>query len=407
MSIGQSLRETLAIAAVRGVNWMSRVSGRGAGTVAGGRVGLWIDPSLLSKLARGRTIVLVSGTNGKTTTTALCAAGWGGDVATNVTGSNMPPGHVAALVGSRSNRAVLEADEAWLDIVVRATSPTVVVLLNLSRDQLDRASEVRQMAERWHQCLAAPENAQLVVVANANDPLVAYAAMASANVRWCDVATSWMADARSCPRCTLPLEHTDDNWNCSSCGFAKPASLAAKLDDVLLVGDEHADLDLSIPGQFNRANATLAATALAELGVGLDGAVARMNNLSGVAGRFSLRRWGGHTLRLLLAKNPAGFDALLSTVGEGESDVWVAINAQIADGRDPSWLYDVAFERLRGHRVWCMGERRLDLATRLDYADVDYSIVDDLASLPKSTLPVEVLANYTAFSEWMARTTPC
>jgi UDP-N-acetylmuramyl tripeptide synthase len=310
-------------------------------------------------------------------------------------------------VGSRSNRAVLEADEAWLDIVVRATSPTVVVLLNLSRDQLDRASEVRQMAERWHQCLAAPENAQLVVVANANDPLVAYAAMASANVRWCDVATSWMADARSCPRCTLPLEHTDDNWNCSSCGFAKPASLAAKLDDVLLVGDEHADLDLSIPGQFNRANATLAATALAELGVGLDGAVARMNNLSGVAGRFSLRRWGGHTLRLLLAKNPAGFDALLSTVGEGESDVWVAINAQIADGRDPSWLYDVAFERLRGHRVWCMGERRLDLATRLDYADVDYSIVDDLASLPKSTLPVEVLANYTAFSEWMARTTPC
>jgi UDP-N-acetylmuramyl tripeptide synthase len=407
MSIGQSLREKLAIVAVRCVNWMSRVSGRGAGTVAGGRVGLWIDPSLLSKLASGRTIVLVSGTNGKTTTTALCAAGWGGDVATNVTGSNMPPGHVAALVGSRSTRAVLEADEAWLDIVVRATRPSVVVLLNLSRDQLDRASEVRQMAERWHQCLAAPENAQLVVVANANDPLVAYAAMASSNVRWCDVVTSWMADARSCPRCTLPLEHTDDDWHCSSCGFAKPTSLAAKLDEVLHVGDEHADLDLSIPGQFNRANATLAAAALAELGVGLDDAVARMNNLSGVAGRFSLRRWGGHTLRLLLAKNPAGFDALLSTVGEGESDVWVAINAQVADGHDPSWLYDVAFERLRGHRVWCLGERRLDLATRLDYAGVDFRIVDDLASLPNSTSPVEVLANYTAFSEWMARTTPC
>ena len=392
--------------AVRGVNWMSRATGRGAGTVAGGRVGLWIDPDLLAKLARGRTIVLVSGTNGKTTTTALCAAGWGGDVATNVTGSNMPPGHVAALVGSTSERVVLEADEAWLANVVRATSPRVVVLLNLSRDQLDRASEVRQMAERWHQCLAAPENAQLVVVANANDPLVAYAATASSNVRWCDVATSWMADARSCPRCTLPLEHSDNDWHCS-CGFAKPSTLAATLDGVLHVGSEQAELDLSIPGDFNRGNASLAATALAELGVGLGGAVARMNTLSGVAGRFTLRRWGRHTLRLLLAKNPAGFDALLSTVDQGDSDVWVAINAQIADGRDPSWLYDVAFERLRGHRVWCLGERRLDLATRLDYADVDYEIVDDVTSLPVSAAPVEMLANYTAFSEWMARTTAC
>jgi len=67
----------------------------------------------------------------------------------------------------------------------------------------------------------------------------------------------------------------------------------------------------------------------------------------------------------------------------------------------------VAFERLRGHRVWCLGERRLDLATRLDYADVDYEIVDDVTSLPVSAAPVEMLANYTAFSEWMARTTAC
>jgi UDP-N-acetylmuramyl tripeptide synthase len=406
MSTGPSLREKLAISAVRVVNWLSRVSRRGAGTVAGGRVGLWIDPGLLAKLARGRTIILVSGTNGKTTTTALCASGWGGEVATNVTGSNMPPGHVAALVGASSTRAVLEVDEAWLDTVVRATSPRVVVLLNLSRDQLDRASEVRQLAERWHQCLAAPENAGLVVVANANDPLVAYAATASSNVRWCDVATSWMADASSCPRCTLPLDNDDSGWYCS-CGFARSRTFAAALDDVLRVGNERAPLNLSIPGAFNRANAALAATALAELGVGLEDAVARMNELTGVAGRFSLRRWGEHTLRLLLAKNPAGFDALLTMVSAGNSDVWIAINAQVADGRDPSWLYDVAFEQLRGHRVWCMGERRLDLATRLDYADVDYEVVDDLTVLPVSGASVDVLANYTAFSEWMERSTPC
>lgn len=406
MSTGPTLRQTVAVAVVRIVNWASRLSRRGAGTVAGGRAGLWTDPELLAKLARGRTIILVSGTNGKTTTTALAVAGWGGPVATNITGANMPAGHVAALVGSSHERVVLEVDEAWLAVVVRDTRPHVVVLLNLSRDQLDRAGEVRQMAERWHQCLASTEGSGVVVVANANDPLVAYAASASTNVRWCDVATNWLADARSCPRCTLPLELDANSWHCS-CGFTKPSSLTTTLNGDLCVGPARAQLDLSLPGAFNRGNAALAATALVEMGVELDDAVTRMNALRGVAGRFTIRRWNQHTLRLLLAKNPAGFDALLSTVDQGDSDVWIAINAQIADGRDPSWLYDVAFERLRGHRVWCMGERRLDLATRLDYAGVDFEVVDDPISLAVTPGTVALLANYTAFSEWMARTTPC
>src|ERR1017187_1746962 len=205
MGMGHSPRDTLAIAALKTVNWLSRASGRGAGTVAGGRVGLRIAPRLLESLARGRTIIVVSGTNGKTTTTALCAAGWGGHVTTNATGANMPAGHVAALAGSTSQHVVLEVDEAWLGDVVRATRPRVVVLLNLSRDQLDRANEVRQMAERWRRSLAASDH-ELVVVANANDPLVVYAALDAPRVRWCDVPTSWTGDAQSCPRCTQPLE---------------------------------------------------------------------------------------------------------------------------------------------------------------------------------------------------------
>jgi UDP-N-acetylmuramyl tripeptide synthase len=132
-----------------------------------------------------------------------------------------------------------------------------------------------------------------------------------------------------------------------------------------------------------------------------------MQRVTGVAGRYTLRSWNGHQLRLLLAKNPAGFDALLTTVPEGTCDVWVAINANIADGRDPSWLYDVAFEQLVGHRVWCLGDRRLDLATRLDYAGVSYRIADDAAQIPVGEGPVNLLANYTAFQEWMARSRPC
>jgi UDP-N-acetylmuramyl tripeptide synthase len=382
------------------------MSGRGAGTVAGGRVGLKIAPRLLATLARGRTIIVVSGTNGKTTTTALCVAGWGGEVATNATGSNMAPGHVAALASSSSQRVVLEVDEAWLGDVVKATQPRVVVLLNLSRDQLDRANEVRQMSERWRQCLGSSDAHDVVVVANANDPLVVYAALDARHVRWCDVATAWTGDAQSCPRCTLALSHSDSSWSCT-CGLAKPAQATTHVNGELSVGPHSVALALSIPGEFNRGNAALAATALVEVGVRLSDGGPRMTSVTGVAGRYTVRSWSSRQLRLLLAKNPAGFDALLSTVPSDSSHVWVAINANVADGRDPSWLYDVAFEELAGHVVWCLGSRRLDLATRLDYAGVDYRIVDDLSELPATGEPVALLANYTAFQEWMARSRPC
>jgi UDP-N-acetylmuramyl tripeptide synthase len=400
-----SARENLAVSALRSVNWVSRVTGRGAGTVAGGRVGLRIAPDLLAVLARDRTVIVVSGTNGKTTTTALCVAGWGGQVTTNATGANMPAGHVAALAASDSQHVVLEVDEAWLPDVLTAVKPKVVIVLNLSRDQLDRANEVRQMSERWRMSLAALGDDQ-VVIANANDPLVVYAALDATTVRWCDVPTNWTLDAQSCPRCTLPLEHSPSGWRCT-CGLAKPDAVTTSLNGELTVGSEHEALSLSIPGEYNRGNAAMAATALSEMGVPLSQSIPRMQSVTGVAGRYTVRTWQGRQLRLLLAKNPAGFDALLSTVDPQPTDVWVAINANIADGRDPAWLYDVAFESLKGHVVWCLGERRLDLATRLDYAGVEYRVVEDLANLPVTTTPVELLANYTAFQEWMSRSAPC
>lgn len=373
--------------------------------MAGGRAGLAIDPDLLGDLARGRRVIVVSGTNGKTTTTAFVVAGWGGEVATNATGANMPAGHVAALVGGSSDRVVLETDEAWLSEVVARVKPCVVVLLNLSRDQLDRANEVRQMAERWRRCLSAEAAGDLVVVANANDPLVVWAASEAPTVRWCDVPTSWLADARSCPRCTRPLSHEAGTWHCA-CGLQKPPVTTTTSPGEISVGGVRTPVALSLPGEFNVGNAAMAATALAEVAVTPADALAAMATVTGVAGRFTQRRWRGRALRLLLAKNPAGFEALLSAVEPTGTDVWVAINAQIADGRDPSWLYDVPFERLRGHRVWCLGERRLDLATRLDYAGVDHVVVDDLAALPAGEQPIELLANYTAFAEWLGRTTP-
>lgn len=404
MSRALSLRDEIAKEAVRAVNLVSRLASGGSGTVIGGRVGLAISPSLLTSLSRDRDIALVSGTNGKTTTTAMIASGWGRHVATNATGSNMPEGHVAALASSKSSRVVLEADEAWLPHVVRATSPRVVVLLNLSRDQLDRANEVRQLAERWRALFS--EGSGVTVVANANDPLVVYAAEPASGVAWCDVPTPWNTDAVSCPKCTQPLNFSANRW-WSACGFEKPSFMATTLSEELVVRGSALDLDLSLPGAFNEANAAMALTALSFLGAPLDAALARINMLSSVEGRFSVREWKGHRLRLLLAKNPAGFSAMLDTVPEDGTDVWAAINARTADGKDPSWLYDVPFERLRGHRVYCFGERKLDLATRLDYAGVECIVVDDEKEPPPSRGVTNVLANYTAFQEWREKSDPC
>jgi UDP-N-acetylmuramyl tripeptide synthase len=405
MSNGPGIRDYLAISGVRLVNRLSRMTRRGSGTVAGGRVGLRLAPDLLATMSQGRTTVLVSGTNGKTTTTSLITVGWGGPVTFNATGANMPAGHVAALAESSERRTVLEVDEAWLPTVLAATGPRVVVLLNLSRDQLDRASEVRQMAERWRGALAQSSGTE-VVVANANDPLVVYAAEEAARVVWCDVPTTWRADAVSCPKCTSALSHDANSWHCR-CGVAQPHVVTSTLGGELVVGGHLVELDLAMPGEFNRANAAMALTALDVVGVDLAEAVQRINAVSSVAGRFSLRQWSGHRFRLLLAKNPAGFAAMLGTVPRDESDVWVAINARVADGRDPSWLFDVPFEELAGHRVFAMGDRRLDLATRLDYAGVDYVIVDDESTVPVSSDVTLLLANYTAFSDWLARSSPC
>jgi len=387
--------------ALRVVNRLSRQFGLGSGTVAGGRVALAIDPTLLQKLSRRRRIVLVSGTNGKTTTTALVVAALG-SAATNNTGSNMPPGHVAALVASSETFVVLETDEAWLPTVMSQVSPDVVVLLNLSRDQLDRSSEVRVVVEKWRSAL---HHTNAIVVANAADPLVAYAAVSQigSKVVWVDAGLEWSGDARSCPQCTEPLDPIGE-WRCV-CGFARP-HIDFALGGELSGPNETVPLTMVLPGEFNRSNGAMAVVAAAQCGVPLRLGAERVGQVQSVAGRFTLRRYNGRTWRLLLAKNPAGVAALIDLVREGR-DVVVAINDHVADGLDPSWLYDAPFDRLRGRRVWCSGDRALDLATRLDYADVEFALVEGLAPELEHNDVVDVVANYTAFAQWMEKSEPC
>ncbi len=410
---GQGLpaRTRLAVAVGGAVGALSRRLGRGTGSVIGGRAILAIDSDALRRLSRGRRVAVVSGTNGKTTTTSLLSAALktAGPVVSNVLGANLPPGLTAALAATpgRPRQAALEVDEAWLPQVVAATDPVVVLLLNLSRDQLDRNNEVRRLAASWRTLLTERTARGMAphVVANADDPLVAWAAQGTESVTWVGAGQRWTADAAGCPSCGGRIRFAGEpggGWACGECRLCRPSlDLWIEGDDVVSRDGRRVAVRLQLPGRVNRANAAMAVAAATRFGVDSDRAAAAMAATTEVAGRYRTVTVGGVEARLLLAKNPAGWLEVFDLLSPVPTPVVVAINAQIADGKDPSWLWDVPFERLGGRLVVATGERSADLGVRLHYADVEHRRQPDLLQAiveAGATRPqVDVVANYTSF----------
>jgi len=402
-------RATVAAWAGRVTAALSRRLGRGDGTVIGGRVSLLVDPHALAHLGAGRWVGLVSGTNGKTTTTRLLTAALGtiGPVVTNPQGSNLPPGLVAGLSGAAPGAAAaLEVDEAWLGTAAEALHPATLTLLNLTRDQLDRVAEVRRLAERWRGVVAATLGTH--VVANADDPLVAWAAGAADPDRctWVGAGQPWLHDASGCPACGGRIRWDGPVWACGDCGLRRPdPALWVDGDGVVEADGTQHHFELHLPGRANRANAAMAAATARQAGVTLDAAFAAMGSTAAVDGRYRRADVGRSTARLLLAKNPAGWLEVFDMLAPPPGPVVVVVNARIADGRDPSWLWDVPFERLAGRPVAASGERCRDLAVRLHYADVEHQRIADPVEAIKALGPgpVDVAANYTALRDLDAR----
>lgn len=406
----RSLRTELALRAGRLAGALSRAGRVGAGVTIGGRVALALAPGALAELAGGRVLCSVSGTNGKTTTTRLIAAALrasGRAVTSNTTGANLASGLVSALSGS-PDPAVLEVDEAVLPRAAAALDPSLMVLTNLSRDQLDRYGEVGTVAGRWREMLALRPGQR--VVANLRDPFVVWAAQ-PARALWVDTGMTWREDATVCPACGSLLEWRD-GWFGSACGFEQPPADAVLRDGVFTMGSEQVALSLALPGRWNEANAAMALAAATELGVGLAGAAEAVAGVGEVAGRQATWRLpDGREARLLLAKNPAGWTEVLAYLAATGSGVVIALNCRIADGRDPSWLWDVPFELLAAApagpapgpavpmMVAASGERFLDLAVRLRYAGVDFALeADPMAAAAKvGGDRVDIVATYTAF----------
>ena len=406
---GRSLRLRLATAAGDLAAVLSRLAGRGSGASIRGQVLTRIEPNAFAELLRGRIVLAVSGTNGKTTTTHLLAAairaGLGSQadrLVTNADGANLHYGIASALSQAPSaDIAVLETDERVVGDMIATGAPRVLVFLNFSRDQLDRHHEIKALGRSWRTALEKAGTAGPVIVANASDPLVVWSAGTAAQVIWVETDTQWSADAALCPACGAMLVRVPgsdrDRWDCPGCELTQPEPSYVVMDgSVRLPDGELLTPQLQVPGRFNISNAACALAAAVQFGVDPQTALTGMATVTAPAGRYATARFGETQARLLLAKNPAGWAEALPLAAS--DPVVLAIDSVAADGKDVSWLWDVEYEQLAGRHVIATGPRAQDLAVRLSYAGVEHSVVPDLMdALAGHPQPVDVIATYTPF----------
>ena len=418
----------------------SRRLGRSGGTTAPGRLMLRLSPGALGRMSRELEAgsVLVSATNGKTTSAAMIAAALGRDgraLVHNRAGSNMSWGVATALLDAGrapGQLGLFEVDEAWLPGVARAVHPRLLLLSNLFRDQLDRYGELELLADRWAE-LVTELDGRAGFVLNADDPLVADLGRERRGVTYFGLeddsqalpALQHAADSKHCRNCgaayayeAVYLGHLG-RYRCPSCGRERPrpqvAATRVELEGMsgsrVEVRTPQGELTvrLPLPGLYNVYNAIAALATALELGVPAATAGEALERFAGTFGRVETIPIDGRRLSILLVKNPAGANEVMRTLTleDGELDLWLALNDGIADGRDVSWIWDADFEVLAGRvrRAVCSGTRAEEMGLRLKYAGIgeEAIVVDrDLAGSLDSALrgaeseSVYALPTYTA-----------
>jgi len=395
---------------------LSRVAGAGGGTTVPGKL-LWkLDPGAVDRLAARlpHGSALISATNGKTTTAAMVARILAPSqrLAHNRSGANLVSGVASALLAARdAELGLFEVDEAALPEVARRLQPRAVSLGNLFRDQLDRYGELELLAERWRATVQElPAEATLVV--NGDDPQVGDLARERPgstvfgldDPRHASAELQHAADSKWCVRCGSPysyaaayIGHLGD-YRCPACGHARPR-LDVLAREIELRGLESASFDLvapegscrvelGLPGLYNVYNALAAAALARALGTSLDAIQAGLQGFSAAFGRFERIAIGERSLLVLLIKNPAGANEVVRTLLSGDAPrlLLVALNDEIADGRDVSWIWDVDFEPLLGglERLIASGERAAELALRFKYAGLPDEAIEVVTSLEEA-----------------------
>jgi UDP-N-acetylmuramyl tripeptide synthase len=405
----------LESAALRVAGKLSRVTGRGGGTTLPGKL-LWkLDPGAIDLLARRlpQGSVLISATNGKTTSSAMVAEILHPRlrVAHNNSGANLVSGVASTLLrASGAELGLFEVDEGALPEVARRVRPKALLLGNLFRDQLDRYGELEIVAARWREAVAELPDAQLVL--NGDDPQVGDLARVHGGARLFGLddprrarpALQHAADSKYCLRCGTPYDYAAayvghlGDYTCPNCGHARPA-LDVIARDIELQGLDGASftlhapegetrVQLALPGLYNVYNAVGAGALALALGVPIGEVAAGLERFSAAFGRFERIAIGDRQLLMLLIKNPAGANEVVRTLVEGSAPrvAVIALNDEIADGRDVSWIWDVDFEPLLEglDTLVATGERAAELALRFAYGGLPRDRIEVVPSLEKA-----------------------
>ena len=417
-------RASAAVIAGRLAGATARRLGRGGGTSLPGLVARRLDPRIATYLSAQlrRGSVVITGTNGKTTTSGLTASvlrASGARVWRNREGANLVRGVSAALIirARPSGRlrwggnaaAVFEVDEAAFPQVVAEIGPRVIVVTNLFRDQLDRYGEVDTVAERWRAAIQRlPSPATLAL--NADDPAIAVLGEDAGQSRSLFFGVESLAadsqsederveviDTRVCPRCRSVLTFSQrfyshiGHWACGACGLSRPRPAVAAREVaqdglngtrfVLVTEAGECEVTLPLPGLYNVYNALAAVAAGLAMDADLTvipGALARFTPAFGRAERITVE---GREIHLLLAKNPTGLNQVLRALAQagGRARLLLLLNDHPADGEDVSWIWDADFEQIAQARpefLMAGGARAFDLALRLKYAGTPAQAVE-------------------------------
>jgi hypothetical protein len=355
-------------------------------------------PSSLAVAARGRRVVLVTGTNGKTTTTALLVAALGGQVATNAGNHNFYCGLLDALLSSTAPVAVLEVDELWLPDVLRWLTPEVLLILNLLEDAWLRTPDPLYVIQRWQFSLKATRS---MILAWAEDPCLV-SLLADQQVHWISQLDQAVPPLliQACPACGGILKRQGRDWSCR-CAIRHPSALDGPEGIWQLSADgsrleppqgsvvSALKVEPGLPGRINRRNAAFATAAAVLMGVQPHHVDQRLRHFDHLPLRDHVYRLAGRDIQLLIGKNPVAWTVLLDRL-EGDSRL-ILLQQQSAAASDLSWLYDIPMDGIRGRCVGICGAHALDLAVWLSYAQVDFISAADPRELVQRMPPGPLL----------------
>ncbi|MBU3143427.1 Mur ligase family protein [Clostridium sp. CF012] len=393
------IRSLLSILASKFIMKLSKVLFKG-GTNFPGKIALKLDPDILKTIANNYEVILITGTNGKTTTTSMIYSiikASNKPVITNNTGANMYTGIVACFISNYSFKkssvkkiAIIEVDEANLKFVTDYISPTVITITNLFRDQLDRYGEVYTTLKKILEGVEKTPTSTLILNGdesllgnlNLKNPIIYYGFGTKVNEnRIVDIN----ADAKFCTICKAPYEYNFITYNhlgdfyCSKCGYKRP-ELTYSIDKIIELSTSGSKVHINNkeyyinqPGTYNIYNALCAYSVAKALGIDDNIIEHALKTVASSFGRQETLNIEGTEVKIILVKNPAGYDEAVNTINldKRRINLSLLLNDNYADGKDVSWIWDVNFERLTSlniNKIMIAGIRLYDMAIRLKVA---------------------------------------